>query len=81
MEEIVYQANKNPDFLGFEPKTERFPKNDEDCTWNYFGGYCNFPQFCAYRYAFGDLTLDQSCRLRVFTSLCDEETCSPPSPP
>lgn len=37
---------------------------DADCYWNYRGAKCEFPEFCEYRYAFGDVILDQSCRLR-----------------
>jgi hypothetical protein len=38
---------------------------DSDCYWNYRQAKCEFPEFCQYRYIFGDVVLDQSCRLRV----------------
>ncbi|KAJ0400288.1 hypothetical protein P43SY_006128 [Pythium insidiosum] len=45
-------------------KSARPPALDSDCYWNYRQARCEFPDFCEYRYAFGDVTLDQSCRLR-----------------
>lgn len=45
-------------------KTSRPPVIDADCYWNYRQAKCEFPEFCEYRYAFGDVILDQSCRLR-----------------
>jgi hypothetical protein len=49
---------------GFAPKTVRIPRSDEDCVWDYYSAMCKFPEYCEYNYHFGDLTLDQSCRLR-----------------
>lgn len=37
---------------------------DTDCYWNYRQARCEFSEFCEYRYTFGDVTLDQSCRLQ-----------------
>lgn len=45
-------------------KTSRPPVIDGDCYWNYRQAKCAFSDFCEYRYAFGDVILDQSCRLR-----------------
>lgn len=45
-------------------KTSRPPVIDADCYWNYRQAKCEFSEFCEYRYAFGDVILDQSCRLR-----------------
>ncbi|KAL6071761.1 Phospholipid--sterol O-acyltransferase [Balamuthia mandrillaris] len=49
----------------FAPKNARVPRKDDDCVWDYWNHHCKYPQFCEYRYAFGDLTLDQSCRLKL----------------
>lgn len=46
-------------------KTSRPPVVDSDCYWNYRRAKCEFPEFCEYRYSFGDVILDQSCRLRL----------------
>ncbi|KAL4152498.1 hypothetical protein PRNP1_001952 [Phytophthora ramorum] len=45
-------------------KSSRPPVIDGDCYWNYRYAYCEFPEFCEYRYVFGDVTFDQSCRIR-----------------
>ncbi|KAF1334163.1 Phospholipid sterol acyl transferase 1, partial [Globisporangium splendens] len=45
-------------------QTSRPPVIDSDCYWNYRQAKCEFPEFCEYRYSFGDVILDQSCRLR-----------------
>lgn len=50
-------------------KSSRPPVLDGDCYWNYREAKCEFPQFCEYRYVFGDLTLDQSCRIRARTNV------------
>ncbi|DAZ93869.1 TPA: hypothetical protein N0F65_008135 [Lagenidium giganteum] len=55
-------------------KTSRPPALDSDCYWNYRQAKCEFPEFCHYRYAFGDVTLDQSCRLRVSKGSSDAIT-------
>ncbi|TMW65821.1 hypothetical protein Poli38472_003586 [Pythium oligandrum] len=46
-------------------KSARPPQIDGDCYWNYRRAKCEFPEFCEYRYEFGDVTLDQSCRKRA----------------
>ncbi|CAI5734160.1 unnamed protein product [Hyaloperonospora brassicae] len=43
-------------------KSSRPPVVDGDCYWNYRYARCEFPVFCEYRYVFGDVTFDQSCR-------------------
>ncbi|TYZ68578.1 hypothetical protein PybrP1_009025 [[Pythium] brassicae (nom. inval.)] len=45
-------------------KTSRPPMVDSDCYWNYRRAKCEFPDYCEYRYSFGDVILDQSCRVR-----------------
>ncbi|KAE8995926.1 hypothetical protein PF011_g16115 [Phytophthora fragariae] len=45
-------------------KSSRPPVIDSDCYWNYRYARCEFPVFCEYRYVFGDVTFDQSCRIR-----------------
>jgi Lecithin:cholesterol acyltransferase len=50
--------------LSFASKQARPPATDADCRWDYGRIRCAFSQFCHYRFEFGDLTLDQSCRLR-----------------
>jgi phospholipid:diacylglycerol acyltransferase len=49
----------------FISKESRRPASDMDCFWDYPAVQCGLPQFCEYRYQFGDLTLDMSCRLRA----------------
>uniref|UniRef100_A0AAV1TYF5 Phospholipid:diacylglycerol acyltransferase n=1 Tax=Peronospora matthiolae TaxID=2874970 RepID=A0AAV1TYF5_9STRA len=46
-------------------KSSRPPVIDGDCYWNYRYARCEFPVFCEYRYVFGDVTFDQSCRVRL----------------
>ncbi|POM71329.1 Hypothetical protein PHPALM_12116 [Phytophthora palmivora] len=46
-------------------KSSRPPVIDGDCYWNYRHAHCEFPEFCEYRYVFGDVTFDQSCRIRL----------------
>lgn len=42
---------------------------DSDCYWNYRQARCEFSEFCEYQYNFGDVTLDQSCRMRASKKL------------
>lgn len=53
-----------PSFGSFAHKHARVPRGDYDCAWDYLAAKCKYPEFCEYRYVFGDLTLDQSCRLK-----------------
>ncbi|CAH0489731.1 unnamed protein product [Peronospora farinosa] len=46
-------------------KSSRPPIIDGDCYWNYRRAHCEFQEFCEYRYVFGDMTFDQSCRIRL----------------
>ncbi|CAH0514092.1 unnamed protein product [Peronospora belbahrii] len=50
-------------------KSSRPPVIDADCYWNYRRAHCEFQEFCEYRYVFGDMTFDQSCRIRLKESL------------
>ncbi|KAI9998711.1 hypothetical protein PInf_003300 [Phytophthora infestans] len=50
-------------------KSSRPPVIDSDCYWNYRHAHCEFPEFCEYRYVFGDITFDQSCRVRLKRTL------------
>ncbi|KAL3666109.1 hypothetical protein V7S43_008900 [Phytophthora oleae] len=50
-------------------KSSRPPVIDGDCYWNYRHAHCEFPEFCEYRYVFGDVTFDQSCRVRLKATL------------
>ncbi|KAF0720336.1 Aste57867_391 [Aphanomyces stellatus] len=45
-------------------KTFRPPHHDSDCYWNYLRAQCEFSEYCQYDYKFGDVTLDQSCRIK-----------------
>ena len=47
----------------FSRKDERPPALDEECTWDYKKVQCRWPAYCKYQYRFGDVTLDQSCRI------------------
>lgn len=55
----IFNGKSNSD------KSSRPPVIDRDCYWNYRYAFCEFPEFCEYRYLFGDLTFDQSCRIRL----------------
>jgi len=51
-------------FGSFAHKHARVPRGDFDCEWDYLAAKCKHSEYCEYRYVFGDLTLDQSCRLK-----------------
>ncbi|OQR90421.1 hypothetical protein ACHHYP_05520 [Achlya hypogyna] len=46
-------------------KAFRPPSHDADCYWNYRQARCEFGDYCQYDYKFGDVTLDQSCRVKT----------------
>uniref|UniRef100_A0A5B6Z9N8 Phospholipid--sterol O-acyltransferase n=1 Tax=Davidia involucrata TaxID=16924 RepID=A0A5B6Z9N8_DAVIN len=48
----------------FVTKAKRGPLRDADCYWDYGKARCAWPEHCEYRYAFGDVHLGQSCRLK-----------------
>ncbi|CAK4757743.1 unnamed protein product [Aphanomyces euteiches] len=49
---------------GHASKTFRPPHHDTDCYWNYLRARCEYGEYCQYDYKFGDVTLDQSCRIK-----------------
>ncbi|CAJ1433297.1 unnamed protein product [Effrenium voratum] len=52
----------------FNPREmERVPTSDDNCSYSFRKGRCEPRGACAYKFRLGDLTLDQSCRLRVKT--------------
>ncbi|KAJ3672118.1 hypothetical protein LUZ60_006839 [Juncus effusus] len=52
----------------FVTKARRGPLRDVDCYWDYAKARCAWPDHCEYRYAFGDVHLGQSCRLKNSSS-------------
>ncbi|XP_020112421.1 phospholipid--sterol O-acyltransferase isoform X1 [Ananas comosus] len=48
----------------FVTKARRGPLRNVDCHWDYGKARCAWPDHCEYRYAFGDVHLGQSCRLK-----------------
>ncbi|XP_038692366.1 phospholipid--sterol O-acyltransferase-like isoform X1 [Tripterygium wilfordii] len=48
----------------FVTKAKRGPLRYEDCYWDYGKARCAWPEYCEYRYVFGDVHLGQSCRLK-----------------
>ncbi|PKA55671.1 Phospholipid--sterol O-acyltransferase [Apostasia shenzhenica] len=48
----------------FVTKAKRGPLRDVDCYWDYGKARCAWPEYCEYRYVFGDVHLGQSCRLK-----------------
>ncbi|KAK4848393.1 hypothetical protein QYF36_012397 [Acer negundo] len=49
----------------FVTKAKRGPLRDEDCYWDYGKARCAWSEYCEYSYAFGDVHLGQSCRLKM----------------
>ncbi|XP_057965162.1 phospholipid--sterol O-acyltransferase [Malania oleifera] len=48
----------------FVTKAKRGPLRNEECYWDYGKARCAWPEYCEYRYVFGDVHLGQSCRLK-----------------
>merc|ERR1740130_1251205 len=46
---------------------EKDPSTDAECKWDYSKMECAYQEVCNYDYAFGDIHLSQSCRLRKKT--------------
>uniref|UniRef100_A0A0A0L8V7 Phospholipid--sterol O-acyltransferase n=1 Tax=Cucumis sativus TaxID=3659 RepID=A0A0A0L8V7_CUCSA len=44
----------------FVTKVKRGPLRHEDCYWDYGKARCAWPEYCEYRYVFGDVHLGQS---------------------
>ncbi|VAI49217.1 unnamed protein product [Triticum turgidum subsp. durum] len=53
----------------FVTKAFRGPLRHEDCHWDYAKARCAFPEFCEYRYTFGDVHLGMSCRLKYSSTM------------
>eukprot|EP01100_Stratorugosa_tubuloviscum_P010478 TRINITY_DN4504_c0_g1_i2.p1 TRINITY_DN4504_c0_g1~~TRINITY_DN4504_c0_g1_i2.p1 ORF type:complete len:147 (-),score=53.88 TRINITY_DN4504_c0_g1_i2:3-443(-) len=67
IEELNYLFKKkgnNKNKQQFCSKKLRMPTKDEHCEWDYLRARCKWLDYCSYQYRFGDISLDQSCRLK-----------------
>lgn len=49
------------------------PQSNDECKWDYAEASCQWPRYCHYNFCLGDMTLDQSCRIRKEHKQCQEE--------
>ncbi|EQC30059.1 hypothetical protein SDRG_12334 [Saprolegnia diclina VS20] len=65
LRELKFELHNVFDGKAHTDKAFRPPSHDADCYWNYRQARCEFTDYCQYDYKFGDVTLDQSCRVKT----------------
>lgn len=66
-------SDKNWHLTFNKPRSQLYiPNVNPNCEWDYEAQSCANPAFCEYRFEFGDITLDQSCRLKRFPTTDSE---------
>ena len=59
------QKNHSVEELSSDLSKMKVATSDSECVYNFQKGRCSPPGSCVYKYRFGDLTFDKSCRLKA----------------